>query len=394
MNFKELTFFFCVLVIGFTPLDALTISDNLTLGYVFFILMVICAILSRSFIPPKNEPKFAKVLIVFIVWAALTSIWSYNIETTLYRVMYLIQYFMIVLVMLNVINTPKRLRIVLGAWVLGALYIAIKTATNFSVFAVNSYDLYRVEEFGNPNENSFMLVWALVFVYLIDSTKRKIPSLLFTLVSAYTIVANGSRMGFILFVVALVGFILSLFNKKMNPFQIIAIVILLYVGSYLLIQFIPDSSLSRFMAIGSNLENHELSHRDIIWTAAFNALSENYQYLLIGSGWGTFNGAIKMYAGEAIGSHNFYINVLFTTGVIGIIIVLYYLYVLYQYITKTNNRTVVLYLVLIIPLISMSSTNWDSRRWWFLMGAFIFLILKTNMFNYEKSNPTRKSGNN
>ena len=44
MNFKKLTFFFCVLVIGFTPLDALTISDNLTLGYIFFILMSICFI--------------------------------------------------------------------------------------------------------------------------------------------------------------------------------------------------------------------------------------------------------------------------------------------------------------------------------------------------------------
>ena len=48
MNFKKLTFFFCVLVIGFTPLDALTISDNLTLGYVFFVLMSICAVLSGS----------------------------------------------------------------------------------------------------------------------------------------------------------------------------------------------------------------------------------------------------------------------------------------------------------------------------------------------------------
>lgn len=173
MNFRKLTFFFCVLVIGFTPLDALTISDNLTLGYVFFVLMSICAVLSGSLLPPKHMPEFAKLLIAFIVWATLTSIWSYNIETTLYRVMYLIQYFMIVLVMLNVINTSKRLKIVFGAWALGALYIAIKTASNFSTFAANSSELYRVDEFGNPNENSFMLVWALIFVYLIDSTKRK-----------------------------------------------------------------------------------------------------------------------------------------------------------------------------------------------------------------------------
>lgn len=97
MNFKKLTFFFCVLVIGFTPLDALTISDNLTLGYVFFILMTVCAVLSGCLTLPKNMPKFSKLLIGFIVWAALTSIWSYNIETTLYRVMYLIQYFIILL---------------------------------------------------------------------------------------------------------------------------------------------------------------------------------------------------------------------------------------------------------------------------------------------------------
>lgn len=388
MNFKKLTFFFCVLVIGFTPLDALTISDNLTLGYVFFILMTVCAVLSRSLTLPKNMPQFTKLLIGFIIWAALTSIWSYNIETTLYRVMYLIQYFMIVLVMMNVINTPKRLKIVLGAWALGALYIAIKTAADFSSFAADSSELYRVEEFGNPNENSFMLVWALIFVYLIDDTKRKIPSLSFTLVSAYAIVANGSRMGFILFVVTLFGFIFSLLNKKTNPLHIVALLLLLYIGGCFLMQYIPESSLSRFMAIGSNIENHELAHRDIIWLAAYNALSTNPQYLLLGSGWGTFNEAIQLYAGYAIGAHNFYINILMTTGLVGMSIVLRYLYVLYKYINKTVNHTVITYLVLVVPLISMSSTNWDSRRWWFLMGAFIYLILKTN--NIGNENARRK----
>lgn len=388
MNFKKLTFFFCVLVIGFTPLDALTISDNLTLGYVFFILMTVCAVLSRSLTLPKNMPQFTKLLIGFIIWAALTSIWSYNIETTLYRVMYLIQYFIIVLVMLNVINTSKRLKIVLGAWALGALYIAIKTATDFSTFATNSSDLYRVEDFGNPNENSFMLVWALIFVYLIDDTKRKIPSLSFTLVSAYAIVANGSRMGFILFVVTLFGFIFSLLNKKTNPLHIVALLLLLYIGGCFLMQYIPESSLSRFMAIGSNIENHELAHRDIIWLAAYNALSTNPQYLLLGSGWGTFNEAIQLYAGYAIGAHNFYINILMTTGLVGMSIVLRYLYVLYKYINKTVNHTVITYLVLVVPLISMSSTNWDSRRWWFLMGTFIYLILKTN--NIGNENARRK----
>lgn len=388
MNFRKLTFFFCVLVIGFTPLDALTISDNLTLGYVFFVLMSICAVLSGSLLPPKHMPEFAKLLIAFIVWATLTSIWSYNIETTLYRVMYLIQYFMIVLVMLNVINTSKRLKIVFGAWALGALYIAIKTASNFSTFAANSSELYRVDEFGNPNENSFMLVWALIFVYLIDSTKRKIPSLAFTFVSVYAIVANGSRMGFILFVVTLLGFIFSFFNKKMNPLNIVVILTLLYIGGSFLIQYIPEYSLSRLMSIGSNIENHELANRDIIWAAAFKALSTNPQYLLLGSGWGTFNEAIRMYAGYAIGSHNFYINVLMTTGLVGMSIVLRYLYVLYKYINKTTNHTIISYLVLMIPLISMSSTNWDSRRWWFLMGAFIYLILKTN--NIGNENARRK----
>lgn len=388
MNFKKLTFFFCVLVIGFTPLDALTISDNLTLGYVFFILMSICAVLSGSLTPPKNMPKFIKLLIAFIFWAALTSIWSYNIETTLYRVMYLIQYFMIVLVMMNVINTPKRLKIVLGAWALGALYIAIKTAADFSSFAADSSELYRVEEFGNPNENSFMLVWALIFVYLIDGTKKKTPSLIFTLITAYAVVANGSRMGFIMFVIVLLGFVLSLFNKKMNTLYVIGLLISLYIGGTILLQHIPESSLGRFMAIGSNIENHELAHRDIIWAAAFKALYTNPQYLLIGSGWGTFNDAISMYAGYAVGSHNFYINILMTTGLVGMSIVLRYLYVLYKYINKTVNHTVITYLVLVVPLISMSSTNWDSRRWWFLMGTFIYLILKTN--NIGNENARRK----
>lgn len=79
-----------------------------------------------------------------------------------------------------------------------------------------------------------------------------------------------------------------------------------------------------------------------------------------------------------MGAHNFYLDVLFTTGAVGLGIVIYYLFRLFFIIRKTRDANLMNYMMLFLPLISMMSTNWQSRRWWFMMGAFIYLIYKTD----------------
>lgn len=384
---NKLTYIFTLLVIGFTPLDAIEISDGITLGRYFFVLMIFFAILSQTIIL-NNIPKFLKLLICFFIWASFTTIWSINIGETFERVLYLVQYLLIVIVMLKVLHDTSRLRMAMLAWILGTIFIAFKTAIDFQTNEIYYDKLYRVEEFGNPNENSFMLCYALLFCFIIDKTKYRVPSLTLIALSVYAIIANGSQMGIILFILSIIGFCIQLWQNKKH-FYVILLVPLIIAGGMYVLDHIPPATLSRIMGITENLEQGSFTNREDIWAVAWDILLDNPQYVITGSGWGTFAYAMKRYSGEAIGAHNFYLDVLFTTGIIGLCIVCYYLITLLRLTYHTYKSTIMNYLLLILPLISMMSTNWQSRRWWFLMGAFIYLIYKNK--NFTTSNEVAKT---
>ena len=375
---KKITFLLTLLVIAFTPLDAIQVSEGVTPGRYFFILMALSAIFSDDLIVRKL-PTFIKPLLLFSVWSAITILWSIDPGVTTERVMYLVQYTIIVLVMLNVTTSEKRLKYILIAWIAGACFIAFKTATDYQINTSESSELYRVEEFGNPNENSFMLCYALIFCYLVDKTKYHIPSFAMTAYSVYAIIANGSRMGIILFALCVAAFCVSLWQKKQRAYVLCMIPIIILFGIHVF-NNIPAATLLRILGITESIEEGEFSHRERIWAAAFVALKDNPLWTVFGSGWGTFSIAVKPYLGMVRGSHNFYLELLFTTGIFGLVIILRYFWILFNTIRKTVDITLINYLLLFVPLISMSTTNWQSRRWWFLMGAFIYLIFKYKNF--------------
>ncbi len=381
ISLKKLTVFLTILVIAFTPLDAIEISEgsNTTLGRYFFIAMFVSALLSGD-IGLNKQPSVFKILTAFIVWAFATTTWSVAPEVTFGRILLLIQYVIIFVVMVNVLNTQKNLKRAMIGWIIGSAYIAYKTATDFSQFAYSGDSLYRVETFGNPNENSFMLCYALLFCYLIDKTKLRIPSIVFTAYSVYAIVANGSRMGIILFVIAVYAFCVQLWQAK-KRWYVFAIVPCIIIGGIYVLNHIPTATLMRIMGIVKNIEDGDLSHREDIWGTTFDMLNNNQLWYIVGCGWGAFTIAIKASYGYNIGAHNFYLDLIATTGIVGFSFVMYYLHRLYIIIKRTCKVTIMNYLMLGLPMISMMSTNWQSRRWWFLMGAFIYLIYNTGNFS-------------
>ncbi len=382
ISLKKLTVFFTILVIAFTPLDAIEISEgsNTTLGRYFFIAMFVSALLSGD-MGLKKQPSVFKILVAFIVWALATTVWSVASDVTFGRILLLIQYAIIFVVMVNVLNTPAKLKWAMIGWIIGSAYIAYKTATDFSQYTYfGDNNLYRVTDFGNPNENSFMLCYALLFCYLIDKTKLRIPSIVFTAYSVYAIVANGSRMGIILFVLAVSAFCVQLWQSK-KRWHVFAIVPCVIIGGIYVLNHIPTATFMRIMGIAGNIEAGDLAHRQDIWAATFDMLNNNQLWYIIGCGWGAFTIAIKDSFGYNIGAHNFYLDLIATTGIVGFCLVMSYLFKLYIIIKKTYKTTIMNYLMLGLPMISMMSTNWQSRRWWFLMGAFIYLIYNTGNFS-------------
>lgn len=376
---NKLTFLLTAIVIGFTPLDAIEIYEGsgITLGRYFFIAMAASAAFSGDLIIKKYS-KIFKLLLIFIFWAFMTTLWSVDMELTLQRNILLIQYAIIFSVMVNVLNTPTRIKIGMAAWIVGASYIAYKTITDFQTMAYIATDkIYRVSGYGNPNENSFILCYALIFTYVLDNTRQKIPSVMMTFFSAIAIAANGSRMGIILLIIAVCGFFVQLWQNKKRWYVFAMIPVIIFLSIYV-IDHLPKTTLMRILGITQDIEAGSFANRENIWAAALQMLSFNPEWLITGCGWGAFPVAITDFLGYSKGAHNFYLDLLVTTGVIGLLIVVLYLYRLFILIRHTSKTTVMNYLILILPMISMISTNWQSRRWWFLMGAFIYLIYKSH----------------
>ena len=138
----------------------------------------------------------------------------------------------------------------------------------------------------------------------------------------------------------------------------------------------------RYLGIQDQIAENEMAGRGYIWGKTFDMLSQPGFPIIQGTGWGTFITVFSQYSGQQIGAHNFYLNLLTTTGLIGLSLVVYYLYRLFLYLKliKIKNKSVY-YLLLVIPLISMLTTNWESRKWWFIISIFIYTLYRLNKNN-------------
>lgn len=380
---KHLTYLLSLIVVGLTPLDAITIAENMTIGRIFYIFLLVSAFFSRDLFL-YSKACYIKILFTFVFWSFLTSLWSVDIEETLYRCLYLVQYLFLVIILQNTINTSQRLRYLCFSWFCGTLFIAIKTIIDYSINGLSSISLYRVNEFGNANENSFMLCFGVI-LFLVANNKSKYTyrSYIALFISFLAILANGSRTGFLmyLFVVG-IYFLFEIINKNKLTYYVFPFFV--FLGIYYFNNILSESSYERFMNISTDIQTDNLANRTWIWDVSFRILSQKDISLLFGTGWGTFPKVFQSYTGILYGSHNFYLNVLFTTGIIGFIIVLCYLVVLYVYIHRIKKERLLYLLLLIVPMISMFTTNWESRRWWFLMGVFIYKLNEFSKYYGEK----------
>jgi O-antigen ligase len=121
----------------------------------------------------------------------------------------------------------------------------------------------------------------------------------------------------------------------------------------------------------NDIEINNFSSRENIWKNAIIMFNSNDFNWIIGNGWCTFPLWYQKYFSIYLGAHNFYISYLYTTGLIGVIILITYFINLIKVLTK---HSMFYFLLILIPFFSMLTTNWEYRRWWFLMGLFIYKL--------------------
>ncbi len=370
-------------------MEAITIAEDISYGRIVFILLFASSLLdiAHCYKIKTTEQPHIVILFSFIFYCFISIIWSYDQNETLHRVQLLIQYMIITVLATNVLCDYKRLKWAMVAFCLGCGYIGI---ASFGEYQVNSaVDMSYRSEFttGNPNENAFMINYAIIFLLIISTnlsrTKRmsNILCIIGVVIFSYFILILGSRNGIIMLATTLLFYSIPKICRKRNFKSVLTILILIF-GTLYLFFALPATIQERYLGIQDQIAENEMAGRGYIWGKTFDMLSQPGFPIIQGTGWGTFITVFSQYSGQQIGAHNFYLNLLTTTGLIGLSLVVYYLYRLFLYLKliKTKNKSVY-YLLLVIPLISMLTTNWESRKWWFIISIFIYTLYRLNKNN-------------
>lgn len=377
---KKLLYYSCLLTIGLTAMDAVTIVEGLTFGRLAFILMIFLAVFNPKVLIPSKKDEYQTILFIFILFVIITMPFSLYADEVFNRLLLLIQYYLIVVVVSNVVVTHKQIYNMFFAYCLGCLYIAYMMFFTYSNEA-SIYDeiAFRSETVGNPNENAFLIVYAIIISYILMKNNiynRKISKILsvFVLLYILAVFTSGSRMGFIIMTLSLV--VIFIFEFKFN-FKYIFYVFIGMISLYFLVNnYITDSTLERMFNVTNDIESSNLASREDIWANAVTMFnSEDFNWF-IGNGWATFPHWYQKYFNNFKGAHNFYISYIYTTGLIGFFIFISYFVCLFK---RLSKESFAYYLLLLVPLISMASTNWEYRRWWFLLGLFVYKIKDINM---------------
>lgn len=203
---------------------------------------------------------------------------------------------------------------------------------------------------GNPNENAFMINYAIIFLLIISTnlsrTKRmsNILCIIGVVIFSYFILILGSRNGIIMLATTLLFYSIPKICRKRNFKSVLTILILIF-GTLYLFFALPATIQERYLGIQDQIAENEMAGRGYIWGKTFDMLSQPGFPIIQGTGWGTFITVFSQYSGQQIGAHNFYLNLLTTTGLIGLSLVVYYLYRLFLYLKliKTKNKSVIIF---------------------------------------------------
>lgn len=178
----------------------------------------------------------------------------------------------------------------------------------------------------------FICFTTIAFLEIKNNPKSLRPKLLIGAMVISLLLANSatSLIVIIFFLVAM-GLIRTRIESFINPFVLIAIIILLFIVTVLM------GSFEEFRGIIASVLNRDmtLSGRTLIWSAVFKAIAER-PFL----GWGVMSDeahiALIEHA-EASSSHDFYLELVLSGGVIALILFLLFIGMIYFRLEKHKD---------------------------------------------------------
>jgi O-antigen ligase len=371
---RKIAFWLSLLMIFVVPWEDSISLDTIgsvtrLLGFVVAGVWLLTILIEGRFRKPH---LFHLVVLLFLMWNALTFLWSLDTDRTMERIKTYAQIFLLMFMLWDLYQEPKQLLAGMQAYILGAYVtigsaiinylngtIAVNYEERFSATGINAVDLALILLLGLP------IAWHL----LVRADRLKSPllravNIAYLPLSIFTTLLTGSRTSLFAIVPAV---IYILWPKKAGLGRFIAAFTVLILAIVLFRAILPSSVIERLSTVVSSFQSADLSGRVTLWRETITMFA---QHPIIGNGSGT------LYSNVGIGSdsHNTFLSVLAETGSIGLVIFVSVLAVVFSQAFHLPKAYAGVWLATVsVWVIGVLSLSWEFRKptWIFLNFVII-----------------------
>lgn len=321
-------------------------------------------------------------MLLFIIWALFISLLSEYNTVSIIEVVNLTLKLLFYTSLIMFINNEARFNFVLKTLVISGLILVIR------VIALTPFNDWGTDRLGsaldlNPNTLGLSLSFAaIVSVYLGTKLKNKnyfIVTILFAIIGLLT----GSKKALI---AIFGGIFLLLYLRTTNKIKKFFILMLIFLGVCLIYMIMMNVPFL-YEVIGSRVEeamffsdtaeiDKSTLHRSMMIQEAWNVFKENP---ITGIGLENF----RMYSSFSTYSHNNYMEILVSTGILGFIIyyslpVLILLYAIYR--KNNTDYSLIITILTIILILDIANVSYRQLITQVMIALCVsrVLMLKTN----------------
>lgn len=353
------------------------------MGFIAFFFSVAAIVINRLFRPP-NIYQYAVLL--FVLWAMLSSIWSLYDEGSFSRVFTYLQLFLLVCIVWMLVDTQNKMLWLYISYVAGSFVSVLSTYYSYISGIEVTYLRYSAKGF-DPNEIAVILAISVPLAwYLSFNTKFIFISWIYRIYIPLVYLAialTGSRTGLAAAGISFFYLIVTLGRTGVFTKIIFAVAIIASINFVAL--YIPESTLNRLASLADEASSGTLHGRTIIWNMGFEMWMK---HPVFGIGSGAFEAVV---GGSA---HNTPLLILVELGIIGAAFFGFIIFTVLRYLMKMQSQDKKMFLFILLILASgLMTLSWDIRKPMWLITCMLvchYYLYKNTDSETKKNDKSQK----
>lgn len=310
------------------------------------------------------------IMILFVLWTAVSYLWSADPEETLVAASSYRQLLMMVWLIWELSSRLREQILLLNAYVLGTFVSGVDTAYEFLSHHESAYQRYTGSGL-NPNDLALTMALSIpASYYLLVQSKGWIVWVyrIQIALAGASILLTAARGGFLAGLVAfsIVPLIYGRLSRRQKIANLLTTVLVICGG----LIFLPSSSWERIATIPNELREGTLTGRTVIWGAGLEIFRA---HPFLGVGAAAFRESVSRALSEPIVAHNTFLSILAEEGVIGFTLFCALLGVLALSVRAMPSVAQRFWIVILgVWAVGVSSLTWETRKpTWFFFGLLM-----------------------